>query len=146
MGRFEISAVEEVWMFYDMRKRPPSASSLVCEPAELLDNLSKTLASNGFVIQRNVDLQPYHLDLVAVRSRFELSKFGKMTRFVLVAKVSNVDARMVQDYSSRATKYALDNPHTGLPGGLGRSVLSIPVLVSEDFGDEVKRWMTETCA
>jgi len=91
-------------------------------------------------------LQPYHLDLVAVRSRFELSKFGKMTRFMLVAKVSGVDASMVQDYSARTTKYALDNPHTGLPRGLGRGVLSIPVLVSEDFDDEVKRWITETLA
>ena len=69
-----------------------------------------------------------------------------MTRFVLVAKVSNVDVNMVQDYSVRTTKYALDNPHTGLPRGLGRGVLSIPVLVSEDFDDEVKRWITETLA
>jgi len=69
-----------------------------------------------------------------------------MTRFVLVAKVSNVDASMVQDYSARTTKYALDKPHTGLPRGFGRGVLSIPVLVSEDFDDEVKRWITETLA
>ena len=53
---------------------------------------------------------------------------------------------MVQDYSARTTKYALDNPHTGLPRGLGRGVLSIPVLVSEDFDDEVKKWITETLA
>jgi len=67
-------------------------------------------------------------------------------RFVLVAKVSNVDVNMVQDYSVRTTKYALDNPHTGLPRGLGRGVLSIPVLVSEDFDDEVNRWIMETLA
>ena len=146
IGGLVITPVAVGWSLYDRRKRTPAPSPLASEPAELLDNLSKRLASNGFEIQRDVDLQPYHLDLVAVRSRFELSKFGKMTRFVLVAKVSNVDASMVQDYSSRTTKYALDNPHTGLPRGLGRGVLSIPVLVSEDFDDEVKRWITETLA
>ena len=146
IGGLVVTPVAVGWSLYDRRKRTPAPSPLACEPAELLANLSKRLASNGFVIQRDVDLQPYHLNLVAVRSRFELSKFGKMTRFVLVAKVSNVDANMVQDYSARTTKYALDNPHTGLPGGLGRSVLSIPVLVSEDFDDEVKKSMTETLA
>ena len=146
IGGLVITPVAVGWSLYDRRKRTPAPSPLASEPAELLDNLSKRLASNGFEIQRDVDLRPYHLDLVAVRSRFELSKFGKMTRFMLVAKVSDVDASMVQDYSSRTTKYALDNPHTGLPRGLGRGVLSIPVLVSEDFDDEVKRLITETLA
>jgi len=146
IGGLVITPVAVGWSLYDRRKGTPAPSLLASEPAELLDNLSKRLASNGFEIQRDVDLQPYHLDLVAVRSKFELSKFGKMTRFMLVAKVSNVDASTVQDYSARTTKYALDNPRTGLPRGLGGGVLSIPVLVSEDFDDEVKRWITETLA
>lgn len=69
-----------------------------------------------------------------------------MTRFVVASKVDSADIHLIQDFSSRVTKYALDNPGTVLPKGLGSSVLVVPVLVAEDFDEAVKKWAEETLA
>jgi hypothetical protein len=112
--------------------------------AEFFDELAQRLGGEGFSVTRNVATSGYSLDVIAIRSAFELSKFGKMTRFIIAAAVNPVDAKTVQDYSSKSTKYALDNRDSLLPRGFGGSLLSVPVIVSDDFTDELKKWMTET--
>jgi hypothetical protein len=46
----------------------------------------------------------------------------------------------VKDFSARATKFSLDNRDSLLPRGFGGSLLSIPTIVSEGFGEEIKNW------
>jgi hypothetical protein len=119
---------------------PPVAST----SATFLDDLAGRLTSAGFSVRRDFDISPYRLDLFAGRSKFELSKFGKLTRFVGVSRGNLVDIARVQDFSARVSKYALDNPGTVLPRGLGGAVFVIPVLVSEDFDETVKNWIAKT--
>ena len=114
--------------------------------AEFFDQLAQRLGGEGFSVTRNVATSDYNFDMIAVRSAFELSKFGEMTRFIIAAAMNSVDAKTVQDYSSKSTKYALDNRNSLLPRGFGGSLLSVPVIVSDNFTDELKNWMTETLA
>jgi len=119
---------------------PPVAST----SATFLDDLVKRLTVAGFSVRRDFDIPPYRLDLLAGRCRFELGKFGKLTRFVAVSRSNSVDIARVQDFSARVSKYALDNPGTVLPRGLGGAVFVIPILVSEDFDETVKNWIAKT--
>ncbi|MGD1054911.1 MAG: hypothetical protein ABR867_02375 [Nitrososphaerales archaeon] len=111
-----------------------------------LDALSSRLAGSGFVVRREVELSPYQLDLIAAKSSFEISKFGKMTRFVLGTRAATPGASMVQDFSAKATKYALDNRGSLLPRGLGGSMLAFPVVVSEEVDESLGKWVEETFA
>jgi hypothetical protein len=113
---------------------------------EFFNQLAQRLGGDGFSITRNVTSNGYNMEVIAVKSAFELLKFGRMTRFIIAAAVNPVDAKTVQDYSSRSTKYALDNRDSLLPRGFGGSLLSVPVIVSNDFTDELKKWITETSA
>jgi len=82
------------------------------------------------------------LDIVASASAYEVSKSGKMTRFVIVSSMDNVaNSDLVKDFSSSATKYSLDNRDSLLPRGFGGSLLSIPTIVSEGFNEEIKNWI-----
>ena len=119
---------------------PPVASS----SATFLDDLAKRLASAGFSVRRDFDIPQYRLDLLAGRTKIELGKFGKLTRFVAVSRGNLVDIARVQDFSARVSKYAFDNPGTVFPRGFGGAVFVIPVLVSEDFDETVKNWIAKT--
>jgi len=111
------------------------------------DGLSRRLSADGFATRRAVGLDPYQLDIVAAKSAFEISKFGKMTRFILGASMeSTINASTIQDFSSRSTRYALDNRNSLLPRGFGGSMLSVPVIVSEDFSEDLKEWISHTLA
>ncbi len=83
-----------------------------------LEELEQRLGRNGFEIKRKISIPPYQLDLVAVKSSWELSKFGKMTRFFLVTSIGDVHAETIQNFSSVSTRYALDNRGSLLPRGL----------------------------
>ena len=87
-------------------------------------------------------LDPYLLDIVAIASAYEVSKFGKMSRFIIVSGMDNVTTSdLVRNFSYTATKFSLDNRDSLLPRGFGGSLLSIPTIVSESFSEEVKNWV-----
>jgi hypothetical protein len=109
------------------------------------DGVSQRLSAEGFTIRRAVMLDPYQLDIVATKSAFEITKFGFMTRFVFGAGMESVDARTVEDFSSRSTKYALGSGSI-LPRGLGGSILSVTAMVSGDFSEGLKEWIGSTLA
>jgi hypothetical protein len=111
-----------------------------------LEGLAQKLSIYGFTVKRDVKVGPYHLDVVAAKSAWEITKFGQMTRFVLASALEAVDFGTVQDFSSRSTKFALDNRDSLLPRGLGGSLLAIPVIVSDDFNEGLKEWMGKTLA
>ena len=111
-----------------------------------LEKLEQRLRSNGFETKRNISLPPYQLDLLAVKSSWEWSKFGKIARFILVTSMDEVNTETLKDFSSVSTKYALDNRDSLLPRGFGGSLFSFPVIVSEDFEEELKKWMEKSKA
>lgn len=111
-----------------------------------LEKVKQRLAENGFEIKRRVSVPPYQLNLVAGKSSWELSKFGKITRFVLATSMDKVDIETLQDFSTRSTKYALDNRGSILPRGFGGSLLAVPVIISEDFEEALKKSIEETPA
>ncbi len=108
--------------------------------AAYFDQLSQKLSREGYSIGKDVASDEYHFDVVASRSAVEVTKFGKMARFIIISTLENVDTIKFQDYSSHATKYALENRNSALPRGFGGSLLSIPVLVSDDFSEDLKMW------
>lgn len=110
------------------------------------EGLAQRLTADGFAVKRATRLDPYQLDVMAAKSAWEIGKFGQMTRFVLASGMEAVDAKTVQDFSSRSTKFALDNPGLLLPRGFGGSLLSVPVIVSDDFDEGLKKWISETLA
>ncbi len=111
-----------------------------------LSLLQGRFSKEGFQTTKEISIEPYRLDLVAAKSSWELSKFGKMTRAVLVTKSQVQEPGSVLDFSSRSTRYALDNRDSLLPRGLGGSLLAVPVLASEEFDEELKRWIQQTLA
>jgi len=111
-----------------------------------LEKLEQKLYISGFEIKSKISLSPYQLDLLAVKSSWEVSKFGKMARFILVTSMEDVDTETLKDFSSISTKYAIKNRGSLLPRSLGGSLLSVPVIISEDFKVELKRWVENTLA
>ena len=81
--------------------------------------LERKLAGKGFEIKRNILISPYQVDLIALKTSLEVSKFGKMTRTITVTSLENADIGTIQSFSMASTKYALDNRGSLLPRGLG---------------------------
>lgn len=106
--------------------------------------LERKLAGKGFEIKRDILISSYQVDLIALKTSFEVSKFGKMTRTIAVTTFENVDIGTIQSFSMASTRYALDNRGSLLPRGLGGSLFSIPVIVSYDFDIDIKLWMEKT--
>jgi hypothetical protein len=111
-----------------------------------LSGFAAGLAQRGFSVRRGIEWRSYKFDLVAAASRYEISKFGKMTRFIIASAMESTNPGIVKDFSAHATEFALKNRGSRLPRGLGGSLLSIPVVVSEDFSEELKGWITRSHA
>lgn len=137
-----------VWWLANHRWKP--APPIPPDPSAFIDDLAKRLTSEGFTGMRGVDLPPYRLDILAARTKFEATKFGKTTIFVVASKADRVDVSMIKDYSSAVTKYALNRPNevvTALATAISwRSVAVFPVIVSEDSDETAKKWANETLA
>ena len=108
------------------------------------DLLAKRLLSKGFQIERAVGVNPYHVEVLASKTKLEANKFGKMNYFILASPLETPDTNTVLNYSARSMKYALDNPDSVLPRGFGRGVLVVPTIVSLDLDDMVKNWISST--
>ncbi len=79
---------------------------------------------------------------MAIASAYEVSKFGKMTRVITVTSMENVTTSdLVTDFSSLATMFSFDIRGSLLPRGFGGGLLSIPTIVSDGFGEEIKKWI-----
>jgi len=112
-----------------------------------LTSLEQKLTNKGFEIKRDIQISPFKVDWMALKASFEVSKFGKMTRTITVTSIENVDVETIQNFSILSTIYALDN-HSSLLRRVvvGGRLLSIPVIVSDDFDMRTKQWMELTVA
>jgi hypothetical protein len=116
------------------------------EYQKFLNLLEIKLSGKGFDIKKNLIITPYEVDLIALKTSFEASKFSKMTRVFIVVYIENINIGIIQSFSMASTKYALDNRGSLLPRGFGGGLLSIPVIVSDDFNIDIKLWMEKTLA
>ena len=116
------------------------------EYQSFLNLLKRKLVGKGFDIKQDVLISPYKVDLIALKTSFEVSKFSKMTRTITVTWLENLDIGTIQSFSMASTKFALDNRGSLLPRGLGGSLLSVPVIVSDDFNIDIKLWIERTLA
>jgi hypothetical protein len=132
------------WSYFD-RKQGPRVP-IPSDPMVYLDELSTRLESIGFFVMRNVEVPPYHLEVLARKSAVELSKGGQWTRLVGVCRVSNASVQFVQEYSKQLTKYGLGSLGPDLPRGFGGGMIVVPVLLSEDFDQTVKKWISNSFA
>ncbi len=66
---------------------------------------------------------------------------NNMTRIVLASAMDNVDIQTVKDYSEKCAEYSVDEAATRGKAGLQGGVLTVSVVVSDDFSDEMKRWV-----
>ena len=110
---------------------------------DYFDQISQKLAGEGYIIGRDVASEGYHYNVVAVKSAVEASKFGVKDRFFTISTLDNVDVFRLTKYSSQSTRFALANRRSTLPLGFGAGLLSIPVLVSDDFSEELKAWVVK---
>jgi hypothetical protein len=108
----------------------------------LIDKLSERFARNGFAISRQIGTKPYRLELVACKNNFGVFK-GRMTSFVMTTTMDAISKERVLDFSTRATRYALDNRTTFLPTEPGNSFLVVPVVVSDTVETEVTDWIKD---
>ena len=111
-----------------------------------LNSLERKLTAKGFDIKHDINIAPYQVDLLATKTSFEATKFSKMSRTIFVTLLDKVDIGTIQSFSTASTKYALDNRDSILPRGFGGGLLSVPIIVSDDFHTDMKLWMEKTLA
>ncbi len=112
--------------------------------AEYFGALSKRLSSEGYYLAPATSIGKYRIDLLAAKSSLEATKLGEITRFIIGTAMDSVTPDLVGDFSSVATKYAFDNRDSYLPRGVFAMVVSFPLIVSDDFTDDLKKWMSDT--
>ena len=114
-------------------------------PDQYFTTLEERLSGQGFEIRRPYQAGTYQLDIFAMKTKFELSKFGKMTRCILGMRTDSMDAAGVQNFAKVATKFVLDNwgrdRFNNLAMRPSHMILSVPLVVSNDFSDDVKNWL-----
>ncbi len=109
-----------------------------------LEQIARRFEREGFAVSRAVEFDGYQLDVLAVKTSFELFKFGNFASFVGGAWMEAADTKAIREFSSSFTQYALEK---GPPfRGLGAGLVSFPVIVSQDFDDDVKEWVRSTPA
>jgi hypothetical protein len=109
-----------------------------------LDDIAQRLSSKGFAVKRELEVGEYRLAIAAVTTRFELSKLGRVARFVLGASIDFADVQSFQRFSAACTSFAVDNYFSKY--GAGGVILAIPFVVSGRVDEVLKKWITEKLA
>ena len=111
-----------------------------------LSDLEKSLQNDGYSTKRSITHGGYKIHLWAERGRWEASKFGKMSRSILVTSMKEVKPNAVMDYSAAAFDFALENRGSLMPRGMGGSLFAAPVVVTTKLKPEMKAWIQKTLA
>ncbi len=106
----------------------------------LLDELSDKFANREFSVTRAIETKPYRLEIVACKNTLGILR-ERMTCFVLVTTTDTIDKESVVDFSTRSTRYAIDNSGMFLPTEPGNSFLSVPVVVVDSVGANLIDWI-----
>jgi hypothetical protein len=106
----------------------------------LLDELSDKFTKSEFTVTRGIETKPYRLEIVACKNAFGIFK-GRMTCFIMMTTMDTVNKEKVLDFSTLATRYAIDNSTMFLPTEPGNSFLIVPVVVSDTVGVDLRDWI-----
>ena len=87
------------------------------------------LSSGGFTISHDVSFDGSRFEMVAHRSRIELTKFGNCERFFVFAAFDTLSEASLRQFSAEAFRYALAARHVPLPCGLFEAVFCFPVAI-----------------
>ena len=105
-----------------------------------IDLLFDRLTNAGFEIQRNVDLAPYHLELVAKKDTGK-NPLARLIWFVVVSLADSADISYLREYNMKVTEFVLDTLGSHKGRGAGAGVLSMPILMCKSPTDEAVEWV-----
>ena len=109
-----------------------------------LQYVSQKLAANGFGPMAHDKYQPLGYKYAAHRSRFEPSKFGMAERFFTFAEIPNLDATVLQSYSSTSFNFANSNKSAPLPNGFFMAVFCFAVVITENLHPQLAQSIRDT--
>ena len=120
------------------------AFQLPSSGTEYFESLSKSLSSEGYSVAPATSIGRYKLDLLSAKSSLEAAKLGEVTRFIIGTTLDSLTSDLVGDFSSVATKYALENKDSLLPRGVFSMVFSFPFIATGEITDDLKAWIADT--
>jgi hypothetical protein len=94
-----------------------------------LHDAETRLSSKGFTISQDVSFDGTCFQMVAHRSRIELTKFGNCERFFVFANFDTLSEASLRQFAAKAFRYALAARHVPLPRGLFEAVYCFPVAI-----------------
>lgn len=100
------------------------------DPGTYLTTVAGRLTQDGFEVTPNVVIGDRPADLWAARRKFQATKFGSVSTFVVVSRHKSVDAAELAAYSSACFQAAMER--TGGVRGLGSAGVCYAVCVCED--------------
>jgi hypothetical protein len=115
--------------------------------SQFLDDLGKNLSSKGFSITRSVLTGRYPVEIMAAKGELSALK-GNRAHYIVVTTMDLPSPETVTEFSQAAWAYSLANSRVYLPNfpaGIGRGVYKVvvPVVVSQNFTDEMKDWISK---
>jgi hypothetical protein len=109
-----------------------------------LQNASQKLGANGYRPMAPEAYQPLGYKFAVHRSRFEPSKFGMAERFFLFAEIPNIEAAVLQQYSSSSFTFALKNKSVPLPNGFFVATFCFAVAITENLHPQLAQSIRDT--
>ncbi|MDG6988367.1 MAG: hypothetical protein JRN21_03475 [Nitrososphaerota archaeon] len=112
-----------------------------------VSRIADRLLDEGYSVQREIAIPsiPFKVDLIATRTRREISKFGWFTRTFVLSCVSDPTPESVQQFSSLATDFGFATANRRQTGARAsqraRTTLVVAAVVAEAAGNEVKDWI-----
>jgi hypothetical protein len=97
------------------------------DPQSYLTAVAQRLAQDGFEVTPNVMVGERPADLWAARRKFQATKFGTVSTFVVVSRHQSIDATQLAAYSSACFQAAMER--TGGVRGLGSAGVCYAVSV-----------------
>jgi hypothetical protein len=121
-----------------------SIDSQILNPEMYFGILEKRLSADRYSVQRNVQMAGYPLDLFAMKGSWELTKVGKVMRFVLGTKMDSVDVDDIKKYSKIMMHYVLETwKRERSTGFYSKSIFCFPLVISTNAPKSVKDWLNE---
>lgn len=113
-----------------------------------VDRLSARLSNDGYSIQRAIKFATYDLNLVATKVELSVLKGNRV--HVIVATTTDLpNPDEITSFSESAYQYVTGNLSGLVQAAVQKSVKGrlnlyvIPVTVSSDFSEDIKRWISE---
>src|SRR5712692_4547780 len=110
------------------------------EYRDYLDAVTQKFVWSAYGVERGLQLPKYRPDFVARIT--QPGDIGYVYCYVFVIGTNQADQKMVRDFSSECTRHATKQRKADIELS-PNFVLSIPVLVSDDFDEELKAWICE---